>query len=476
MKQWMIMALAAGVLAITGCDDDDGKVTADMGAGGEGGMGGGAGGEGGMGGGAGGEGGHGRRRRLRAAAWAAWAAKAAWAAPAAAGDACATACTTLADCAAQDDYCPGIDPGESRDALYAGCLDSCANMAALATIVNGFGGNCAQVIPTVSTASADFAASCEGGGAMCEPAADAYPGDAWDACVSDGGAWVLAGDSEPSSIARVQAFEAMGDLLWNLGDVPTSDSFLDAQFLFVEDEGLGSRVARRYDSHVPQPEGADCRDADSAAMHPDYCVGPAQMLPLINAAFDDGIAGNDPFGNAGKIEGAILWFLYVSTFKESNTCATAAKDCDSAWAYFGAGSTAADPAAGLGRLIQEVAPDAYAAVFNGLLAVRCWRDLDDGETAMDQPLSDRAHGQLDSALDHAYSALIIDRLAGYAAAEDATEKAARWVNLQILGKSLDRAARARDAGAADRLMAIWDSADPDAAAATAELEILFPCP
>ncbi|MCA9547030.1 MAG: hypothetical protein KC613_21660, partial [Myxococcales bacterium] len=63
-----------------------------------------------------------------------------------------------------DDYCPGIDPGESRDALYAGCLDSCANMAALATIVNNFGGNCAQVVPTVSTASADFAASCEGGG------------------------------------------------------------------------------------------------------------------------------------------------------------------------------------------------------------------------------------------------------------------------------------------------------------------------
>ncbi|MCA9544938.1 MAG: hypothetical protein KC613_11130, partial [Myxococcales bacterium] len=40
--------------------------------------------------------------------------------------------------------------------------ESCANMAALATIVNNFAGNCAQVIPTVSTASADFAASCEG--------------------------------------------------------------------------------------------------------------------------------------------------------------------------------------------------------------------------------------------------------------------------------------------------------------------------
>ncbi|MCA9548061.1 MAG: hypothetical protein KC613_26830, partial [Myxococcales bacterium] len=80
-----------------------------------------------------------------------------------AGDPCPTACATLADCAAQDEFCPGVSPGAVRDGLYAGCLESCAAGPALATVVNNLGGDCAQVVPTVSAASADFAAACEGG-------------------------------------------------------------------------------------------------------------------------------------------------------------------------------------------------------------------------------------------------------------------------------------------------------------------------
>jgi hypothetical protein len=316
----------------------------------------------------------------------------------------------------------------------------------------------------------------EGGGNACPDNPEAYPGDAWDACVSDDGAWVLAGEEPPSSIARVAAFEQIGDLLWK-ADAPSPDDFIDAQIIFVDDEGIGSRVARRYDSHVPEPEGANCREAATADPYPEYCVGPTQMIPIINGAFDAGAMGEgDAAVHAQRIEAALLWFLYVSTYKEANSCVGKAKDCDSAWAYFGAGDTPGDAAiGGFGAYVKDLDQGAYDAVFDGLLAVRCWRDLDDAETAENDALHQQALAQLDPALDYAYSLIIIDRLNGYAAAA-AEDQVALWANLEIIGKSLDRAARARDAAAADRLMAIWNSDDPDAAAAVAELEILFPCP
>jgi hypothetical protein len=302
----------------------------------------------------------------------------------------------------------------------------------------------------------------------CMASADDYPGDAWPACVSDDGRWVLAGDDTPSSAARVQAFERIGESLW-AGAAPTLDDFIDAQLVFVEDEGLGSRVSRRYDRHVPEPLGVDCRDPESAPNYPDFCVGPAQILPIVNAAFDAGIAGQgDALSHAAKIEAALAWFFYVSTYKEANTCFGKAKDCDSAWAYFGAGDTVSDPAVGLGGLIQATDPAAYGAVFEALLAVRCWRDLDAADVAADQAMFDRATAQLDTALDYAYSQLIIRRMA--------SPDAATWPGLQILGASFDRAVHAMDPAAADRLMGFWASDGADPAAAISELEGLFPCP
>jgi hypothetical protein len=317
----------------------------------------------------------------------------------------------------------------------------------------------------------------EGGGMACEAEAVDYPGDAWDACISDDGAYVLAGDSAPSSIARIAAFEQMGDALWNNAGAASPDDFIDAQIIFTDDEGIGSRVGRRYDSHVEAPEGSNCRETATATPFPDYCVGPAQMLPIINDAFDAGArAEGNAFAHARRVEAALLWFLYVSTYKEANTCFGTAKDCDSAWAYFGGGNTASDPASGLGARVQAIDSGAYAAMFDALLAVRCWRDLDDGEIAEDDTLFNQADAQLDTALDYAYSRVIIANLEAYAATAAGLEKDGRWAGLEVFGTSIDRAARARDAAAADRLAAVFASDEPDTDAAISELEILFPCP
>jgi len=262
----------------------------------------------------------------------------------------------------------------------------------------------------------------------------------------------------------------MGELLWGKAANPVVDDFVDAQLIFVEDGGLGSRVGRRYDAHVTAPAGADCRDAPEAS--PDYCVGPVQILPLINADFDAGIRGEGHvLEHSVRLQASLLWFFYVSTYKESRTCFAAAKDCDSSWAYFGAGDTMDADAVGLGGVIKAIAPEAYGPIFEALLAVRCWRDLDSGDVAEDAALFEQATAQLDTALDYGYSQIILFELQ-LAAAQT-------WSALQILGPSFDRAARAIDPAAADRLAAFWASDGSDLAARTAaaaDLEALFPCP
>ena len=89
-----------------------------------------------------------------------------------------------------------------------------------------------------------------GGAITCMPAATDYPGETWEACISDDGTYHLAGDNTPSSIARIASFETIADLLWRRDTAPGAMDFLNARMEFSIDQGLESRVARRYDAHV----------------------------------------------------------------------------------------------------------------------------------------------------------------------------------------------------------------------------------
>lgn len=239
----------------------------------------------------------------------------------------------------------------------------------------------------------------------CPPAADDFPGEGWQACISDDGAWHLAGEETPSSAARVAAYEAIAALLWRNDCIPGPEEFIEAQGIYGEDGGVGSRVSRRYDARIDKPEGADCKAEDAGERWADYCVGPARIEPRILTAFAKGIAGDEPSLQAGRIRSGLLWFYWVSTYKEAFTCATARKDCDSAWAYYTGGKQASETALGLGGEVAALHPAIHQAVFDGLLAVRCWRDLDAGEQAGDDALHARALAQLDRALQRAWEAL-----------------------------------------------------------------------
>jgi hypothetical protein len=337
-------------------------------------------------------------------------------------------------------------------------------------------------------AAAPMAEACEprepGAGPPPEPAScTARDGD-YAPCTDDGYARCVSDDGDYhrvedviSTIARVGAFEEIAELLFD----PTRDAgmqdFLDARALYQENEGLDSRVVRRFDPHFEIPEGTDCTLPDTPAMYPDYCVGPAILQPLLLDAFNAGTTGEPPRLQAGRIEGALLWFLYVSTYKESFTCTTTAKDCDSAYAYYTGGESARG-GLGLSRLVREVDPYAHDRAWDGVLAVRCWRDLDDAETASDFELRERARTQYDLAVIDGVAALVDDRLERLSTA-DGAEREHYFGFIGVLGQALDHAARARDEDHADTLRAAVEADSPDAIdvdAARAAIAALFECP
>ena len=327
------------------------------------------------------------------------------------------------------------------------------------------------------------ASACEGAdanvtqvnGATCEQAASDYvPGaqDAWAACISDDGDYHPF-DPNISTIARIAAFEKIADLLgFGEDKAPSTQDFIDARVEYSVDQGLESRVSRREDEHYPAA-AKKCQDmtAEELAMNPDRCVGPARIQPLLNAAFQDGIDGKAPALNAARIEAALLWFFYASVYKEATTCATTQADCDSHFAYY-TGGEAPDQGLGLSRYTRERSTQANDFVWNGILAVRCWRDLDNpaGE-AMDLARRDEARAQLDRGLLRAV-ALIVRQRAGALPCDTA------WETVEILGAVLDREAVARDPETAAVLRAELAKGkdEIDVATFVKALDEVFPCP
>lgn len=319
----------------------------------------------------------------------------------------------------------------------------------------------------------------------CEPLPTDYSvasNESWPACASDAGRY-LAFEATISTIARIDAYETMATLLWDNATVPTPEDFLAARELYATDEGLGSRVSRREDEHYPPVTDETgtvllCRNEGVPALDPERCVGPAQMVPLINDAFVAGINGVDPVVNAARLDATFIWFMYLSTYKESVTCTSVKKDCDSSWAYYNGGTQPDEAARGLGRLVDTVAPDSHDRITDGIFAVRCWRDLDSAEVATDLALRDQALLQLDTALLHGMAQLVLARMTDLETATG-VQRDADWAWLQIVGSVLVREATDRDPAAATIIENAFSSVSPDSVDLTAVREAIlstFPCP
>ncbi len=299
----------------------------------------------------------------------------------------------------------------------------------------------------------------------------------WQSCLETGAdIYAVIDSSGVSSVARVAAFDAIAELLWVSGKVPTHEDFLDARILFEDEQGLGSRVARRYDIHYPAAQLA-CDEPGIAEANTDYCVGPGLLLPIINKAFADGALGKARVINAARIRSALHWFFYVSVLKEATTCAEKPKDCDSAWGYYAGGGQRQEPA-GLGAYIDTLAAGTHDRIFDGLLALRCWRDIvgESGETT-DTQLQTLAIAQIDSALLRGMVLLLRQQLQLIDCTQGDYQEAA-LISARFFASVLDRVVRQKSASDADTIntQLIAAAGDINFEAITVILDNLFECP
>ncbi len=315
--------------------------------------------------------------------------------------------------------------------------------------------------------------------------------DPFPACVSDADpdSYVVINPSV-STIARVAAFEEIATILFT-GGAPSMQAFIDARIQYLQANGLESRMSRREDEHYPPAmngagAGAACNTLTLAeqAAYPDRCIGPLTLVPLVADAFTTGAtaaAPRDRLLAAARIEAGLVRFLYLSVYKEAVTCKTAPQDCDSAWAYYGGGDQRSG-GKGLARYVRGLETLTHDRAFDGVLAVRCWRGLDDPglttDDALFDPLRTIALGQLDRAALRAVVLIVRARTVALAAATS-DSAAGYWELVRYLAPTLLREAFQRDAARAAVLaaeLARTDAALVDEAAILAVLDAVFPCP
>ena len=326
----------------------------------------------------------------------------------------------------------------------------------------------------------------------CMPAPDDYTprtngsaDDAWPECPNDDGAYHPL--DTPSAAARTQAHDMIRTIF--AGDTsPTA--FTMAREQYALEEGLESRVVRREDVHYPNiPEAEQdptvdfdkqCTIAANVTNYPDRCAGPAKLVPILEEAFDMGQTGaGDPAINAARIDAALVWFAYLSVLKEATFSCPAADlggDCDSGWGYYNGGTQRAG-GIGYAEDVTAVSPEANDRVFDGLSAMRCWRDSYPPEMEADttDPLFVAGEAQLDRANNYAAAVVLRARLVEQLMC--GPDAAANWAWIQVFGQSISKPVE--DAGQAATWNALITNPAPspeEIEGGIAALDAAFPCP
>lgn len=315
-----------------------------------------------------------------------------------------------------------------------------------------------------------------------QPRVNMSKDDPWPACISDDNSYHQIGMSTPGGAARVTAWDTIAGRLFRRNGAPSADDFLMARNDFTAPNGISSRMERRQDIHYPEiPNNNKLRCADQGipAMYPDRCAGPAKLLPIMNDAFTLGLAGTKPLVQAARIEAALLWFFYISELSEQWTCQfEAVEDCDGVWGHYNAAQQRAKADTGLSRYFSEINPAIHDRVFDAILAVRCWRDLDKGLPSTDAAKYKLSLDQVDRAELFGVVQVVrarLDRLS----CDKGEAHEADLAFIKIIGDLLDRPVRALDTGKADQLKTTLAKADLDARdipTVRSLLDSLFPCP
>ena len=322
-----------------------------------------------------------------------------------------------------------------------------------------------------------------------EPRQSMSMNDQWAACAPDSYYTsktfpLVVGPAAPGGgIGRVNAWEDVAQKLWRSGRVPTRQDFEDALVIYGTADGISSRVVRRQDVHyadIPNNTKTRCTEPGVTEMYPDRCVGPGKLIPIVNQAFEAAINnGLEPLSQSARIEAALIWFFYASVLAEQFTCRDTPEDCDSVWSHYNS-AKAVDSTmqTGLARYYQELSAETHSRVFDGVLAINCWRHLDTAPLATDMALYSRAQGQIDVALLRGLALILRERLSNLTCSTGEVQKA-HLAFVNTLAPFLDRAARAIDPAKADTLKAqtsMTDAGQVNVPMAVAALDGLFACP
>jgi hypothetical protein len=304
----------------------------------------------------------------------------------------------------------------------------------------------------------------------------------WPACISDDDIYHLVGMTSPDGAARARAWDMMGTLLWSNPYVPLPADFLAARDAYSVPTGIAFSVETRQDIHYPEiPNNTytKCSEPGIPEMYPDRCVGPAKLAPLINDAFEKGIAGTDPVVQTARLEAALVWLFYVTTLSELWACTfDALPACDGFWGHYCGGVQRGDHSSSMARYVYGVSPPTADRVFDGILAARCWRDIDPALPAIRTDLYQLSLDQADRAELRGVALVLRERF-GRLTCTTGDEQRAQMEFVRVLGGFIDHAARTVDASKADALKAQWSAASAgqvDIQAAQSALDALFPCP
>jgi hypothetical protein len=346
----------------------------------------------------------------------------------------------------------------------------------------GSGGEC---VPTEAPALDQ--SGCAPEGTDYQPTVNGSADDMWPECVNDDGTYTPI--EQPSTAARVEAWEMIRSI-FAAGTTP--DDFTAAREQYTIAEGIESRVVRREDVHYPEIPEEDqdpmvafdrqCTIEANVTNYPDRCAGPAKIAPLLNEAFAAGqMEMGDAAVNAARIDAGIEWFMYLSVFKEpTHSCPKVDKsgDCDSGWAYYNGATDRANPL-GYGADVLAVSPETNERIFDGIAAMRCWRDTYPADMDADEtdPFFGYARDQIDRANNNGAAVILRDRLSQQLACSD--DASANWAWIQVFGQAIVKPAQDTDAGQAATWEALIANDAPtpeDILGGIAALDALFPCP
>lgn len=291
---------------------------------------------------------------------------------------------------------------------------------------------------------------------------------------------------------------------------PAAMEFTAADMIF-QSNGVAVRFQRRADEHympaMALPLNATyqdyCSNVMNHATNQDYCAGPVSLNPVYVAGITGGMSGmgGPSRVHAARVQAAYYWWLYISVYKETLTCAPVLSDCDSAFGYWnGAADRTAMQQYGLAKallLLGDPGRAAFDRIWDAMLAVRCWRDQDGGAAvpaveATNAMLREQARDQLERALTRGMALIIGARLRTFASTDGVAARAserlahAAWLGVigPLLARSIEtwvpvrypmsQAAVRMRAMTALRTGAMITTAD--AARTAADLEAIFPCP